>query len=183
MGTRCSGDRMKLHVEFRRLRQVLDVRWAERAGTVTGTRDQLAALLPVRERVLGPDHPVVLTMGYNFAYSTGKEGDAAGARDQLAALVPVRERVSGPEHPDTLTARNNLAVWTRRPTIRPAHATSWPRCCRCASACSARSTRTPRRSEATSHAGAGRRANDATQLSRREDSYCMPSHLTRVPAT
>ena len=63
----------------------------------------MAALLPVRERVLGPEHPATLTARANLARWTGMAGDAAGARDQFAALLPVRERVSGPEHPDTLT--------------------------------------------------------------------------------
>jgi hypothetical protein len=69
-------------------------------------------LLPVRERVSGPEHPDTLTDRGNLAYYTGEAGDAAGARDLYAALLPVRERVSGPEHPDTLTARGSLAYWT-----------------------------------------------------------------------
>ena len=31
--------------------------WTGRAGDAAGARDQFAALLPVRERVLGPEHP------------------------------------------------------------------------------------------------------------------------------
>jgi hypothetical protein len=31
--------------------------WTAQAGEVTAARDQFAALLPVRERVLGLDHP------------------------------------------------------------------------------------------------------------------------------
>jgi hypothetical protein len=57
------------------------------------------ALLPVRERVSGPEHPDTLTDRGNLAGWTGEAGDAAGARDQYAAQLPVRERVSGPEHP------------------------------------------------------------------------------------
>ena len=75
------------------------------AGDAAGARDQFAALLPVRERVLGAEHPDTLTTRANLAYWTGQAGDAAGARDQLAALLPVRERVLGAEHPDTLTTR------------------------------------------------------------------------------
>ncbi len=75
--------------------------------------DQFAALVPVRERVLGAGHPDILTDRSNLARWTGEAGDAAQARDQLAALLPVRERVSGAEHPDTLTARDNLALWTK----------------------------------------------------------------------
>ena len=72
-----------------------------------------AALLPVRERVLGPEHPDTLRARRRLARWTGEAGDAAGARDQCAALVPIHERVLGPEHPDTLTIRANLADWTR----------------------------------------------------------------------
>ena len=73
--------------------------WTGEAGDAAGARDQYAALLPVRERVLGPEHPDTLTARANLARWTGEAGDAAGARDQFAALLPVRERVCGPEHP------------------------------------------------------------------------------------
>jgi hypothetical protein len=72
-------------------------------------RDQFAALLPIVERVLGPEHPDNLTTRTNLALWTGEAGDAAGARDQLAALLPIVERVLGSEHPDTLHARFELA--------------------------------------------------------------------------
>ncbi len=36
-------------------------RWTGEAGDAAGARDQYAALLPVRERVLGPEHPDTLT--------------------------------------------------------------------------------------------------------------------------
>ena len=84
-------------------------RWTGEAGDAAGARDQYAALLPVRERVSGAEHPHTLTARANLAYWTGAAGDPAGARDQYAALLPVRERVSGAEHPDTLTTRDNLA--------------------------------------------------------------------------
>ncbi len=86
----------------------------EKAGDAAGARDQYAALLPIRERVLGAEHPDTLTDRGNLAHWTGEAGDAAAARDQYAALLPVRERVSGAEHPDTLTTRNNLAYWTEQ---------------------------------------------------------------------
>ena len=88
--------------------------WTGEAGDVAGARDQFAALLPIGERVLGPEHPGTLATRGNLARWTGEAGDAAGARDQYAALLPIEERVLGPEHPDTLTTRGNLAYWTRR---------------------------------------------------------------------
>jgi hypothetical protein len=39
-------------------------------------RDQFAALLPVRERVSGPDHPGTLNARANLAYWTEKVQDA-----------------------------------------------------------------------------------------------------------
>jgi hypothetical protein len=81
---------------------------------VAAARDQFAALLPLDERVLGPEHLDTLGARAHLARWTGEAGDAAAARDQLAALVPVRERVSGPEHPATLAARASLAAWTQQ---------------------------------------------------------------------
>ncbi len=82
------------------------------AGDAAGARDQVAALLPIRERVQGPEHPDTLTTRHDLASWTGQARDAAGARDQVAALLPIRERVLGPEHPGTLTTRASLAHWT-----------------------------------------------------------------------
>jgi hypothetical protein len=66
-------------------------------------------LLPIRERVQGPEHPDTLAARNQLARWTG---DAAGARKQFAVLLPIRERVQGPEHPDTLATRANLAYWS-----------------------------------------------------------------------
>ena len=75
-------------------------------------RDQFAALLPIRERIFGPEHPDILGTRGNLAWWTGAAGDAAGARDQVAALLPMHERVLGSEHPYTLETRLRLANWT-----------------------------------------------------------------------
>jgi Tetratricopeptide repeat len=71
-----------------------------------------AALLPIRERVLGPEDPAVLITRNNLGSWSGEAGDADGARDQFAALLLIRERVLGPEDLATLATRNNLANWT-----------------------------------------------------------------------
>ena len=83
------------------------------AGDPAGARDQLDALLPIRERVLGAEHPDTLATRDNLARWTGEAGDPAGARDQYAELLPIVERVLGPEHPDTLTARRDVATLDR----------------------------------------------------------------------
>jgi Tetratricopeptide repeat len=86
--------------------------WTGAAGDAAGARDQLAALLPVRERVLGAEHPDTLAARAGLARVTELAGDAVGARDQLAALLPIMERVLGAEHPGTLAARATLAYCT-----------------------------------------------------------------------
>jgi Tetratricopeptide repeat len=86
--------------------------WTGEAGDAAGARDQLAALLPISERVLGAEHPDTLTTRHELARWTEIAGDVAGARDQYAALLPIHQRVLGTEHPDTLTPRHNLAHFT-----------------------------------------------------------------------
>ena len=41
------------------------------------SRDQFAALLPIRERVQGPEHPDTLATRANLAYWSGKTEEAA----------------------------------------------------------------------------------------------------------
>jgi hypothetical protein len=82
------------------------------AGDAAAARDQYAALVPVIEQVLGPEHPDTLLGQGNLAHWAGRAGDAAAARDQYAALVPVIEQVLGPEHRATLASREELGYWT-----------------------------------------------------------------------
>jgi hypothetical protein len=91
-----------------------DLAWTTgEAGDEAGARDQYAVLLPICERVLGPEHPRTLnTRGSGLAFWTGSAGDPAGARDQFADLVRVSERVLGAEHPETLVDRHFLARFT-----------------------------------------------------------------------
>lgn len=77
-------------------------------------RDRLAALLPNRQRELGPDHPDTLTTRLRLGTYTALAGHPAAARDQLATLLPDIERVLGADHPDTLTTRGELALYTGR---------------------------------------------------------------------
>jgi hypothetical protein len=87
-------------------------RWTGEAGDPVAARDQLAALLPVTERVLGPEHPDTLTIRSELARWTANAGNAQGAYDQLARLLPIAERVLGPEHRETLTTNVRLAYLT-----------------------------------------------------------------------
>ena len=84
------------------------------AGDAVAARDQLAALLPVMERVYGAEHRATLTTRANLARSIWDAGDAVAARDQYDALLPIMNRVLGAEHPATLTTRSDLAYWTRQ---------------------------------------------------------------------
>jgi hypothetical protein len=45
-------------------------------GGCSCARDQLAALLPIRERVLGPEHPDTLTTRHSLVYWTGEAANA-----------------------------------------------------------------------------------------------------------
>ena len=68
---------------------------------------------PVRERVLGAEHPDTLTTRGNLARWTGAAGDAAAARDHVRRAAARRwNGSSAPSTPDTLTARGSLARWT-----------------------------------------------------------------------
>ena len=73
------------------------------AGDPAGARDQYAAPLPPRERVLGLEPPQTPVARCSLADWTGQAGDAAAARDQYAALLPLEERVArhaAPADPD-----------------------------------------------------------------------------------
>jgi hypothetical protein len=50
---------------------------AGQAGDAAAARDQLTALTPAVERVLGPEHPDTLSSRYGLAWWTG-EAKAAG---------------------------------------------------------------------------------------------------------
>ena len=49
-------------------------RWTGEAGDAAGARDQFAALLPIRERVLGPEHPATLALSFHRGLVTGRRG-------------------------------------------------------------------------------------------------------------
>jgi hypothetical protein len=49
--------------------------WTGQAGNAAAAREQLAGLLPVVERVLGPEHPDTVTTRNNLAHLRRKAGD------------------------------------------------------------------------------------------------------------
>ena len=111
-------------------------------GMQPGPATSSPTLLPIRERVLGTEHPDTLIARHELAYWTGEAGDAAGARDQFADLLPIRERVQGTEHRGALFARTNSPTGPGRRGMRPGPATSSPTCCPSASGSRAPSTPT-----------------------------------------
>jgi hypothetical protein len=60
------------------------------------------AVLAIRERVLGPEHPDTLWSRNNLADALFSQGKHAAAEKEHRAVLAIRERVLGPEHPDTL---------------------------------------------------------------------------------
>jgi hypothetical protein len=53
-------------------------RWTGKAGDAAGARSQFAALLPIRERVLGAEHPTTLTTRASLARWTERAEDGTG---------------------------------------------------------------------------------------------------------
>ena len=54
---------------------------AGQSGDAAAARDQFAALLPIRERVLGLEHAETLAVWYQLAHWTARAGDEAATRD------------------------------------------------------------------------------------------------------
>jgi Tetratricopeptide repeat len=138
---------------------LLDRSHRELPRDAAGTRDQYAALLPIQERVLGPEHPDTLTTRHRLALWTGKAGNPAEARDQYTALLPIRERVLGPEHPATLATRQTSPPGPGRGGMRPGPVTSSPTCCSPSNGSWVARIRTPSPPAASSPIGPGKQGN------------------------
>jgi hypothetical protein len=54
-------------------------RWIGRTGDAAGARDKYAALLPMRERVLGPEHQHIVATRDNLAYWTRQAAADSGS--------------------------------------------------------------------------------------------------------
>ena len=55
-------------------------------------------LLPIKQRVMGAEHPETLATRARLAYWTGEAGNPVGARDQYVPLLPI---VKGPSATST----------------------------------------------------------------------------------
>ena len=134
-------------------------------GSGRGPRPD-AALLPVMERVLGPEHPKTLAARGSLAPGPGR-----GMRQGPLIGTPRCRSSSGSSAPSTRHPRyprppRRLDRVGRRLGGRPG--TSSPRCCRSASASPAPSTRTPSPPEPALPTGPGRPA-ETNQRSSADD--------------
>ena len=65
--------------------------------------------LKIREKTLGPEHPVTALSMNNLAEFYLVFGDPEKARDLHERVLAIREKTLGPNHPDTAQSLNNLA--------------------------------------------------------------------------
>ncbi|MDQ4009992.1 MAG: tetratricopeptide repeat protein [Actinomycetota bacterium] len=72
-------------------------------GDAHGALRLFKQLLPDQQRVLGANHPAVLTIRHNIAYWTGQTRDARAALELFEQLLPDQQRVLGADHPNVLT--------------------------------------------------------------------------------
>lgn len=70
----------------------------------------LVDIMPIMERVYGPNHPETLRNHGNQGWAKFRYGDFDAADEQLQMVVDKRKEVLGLMHPDTLLAMNNVAV-------------------------------------------------------------------------
>jgi tetratricopeptide (TPR) repeat protein len=69
--------------------------------------------LAIREKTLGPEHPLTATSLNNLALVLKDEGDLAAARPLYERALAIDEKALGPEHPDTAIDLANLGFLLR----------------------------------------------------------------------
>jgi tetratricopeptide (TPR) repeat protein/predicted Ser/Thr protein kinase len=65
-------------------------------------------VLELRERTLGPDHPLIAQTRSNLGLVLKAQGKYAEAEVENRRALELRQRVLGPEHPDVAASRGNL---------------------------------------------------------------------------
>jgi CHAT domain-containing protein/Tfp pilus assembly protein PilF len=90
----------KLFTEFPRL---------YRAGKYDEALPLVEHVLEIRERVLGPEHPVVVATVNNLAILYQLIGDYTKAESLFQRTLTIKEKAHGPEHSDVARLLNNLA--------------------------------------------------------------------------
>ena len=86
----------------RRLGYLLDRLASYRQGALAAyaaARPLFERALAIREKALGPEHPLTATTLNNLAVLLQDQGDLAGARSLNERALAIREKALGPEHP------------------------------------------------------------------------------------
>jgi len=81
---------------------------AQAQGHLAAAKPLFERSLAIREKVLGPEHPLTATSLNNLA-SCCRPGDLGGARPLCERALAITEKALGPEHPQTAGSLNNLA--------------------------------------------------------------------------
>lgn len=82
-----------------------------RLGRLEQAAQSYVLLLTDQSRVLGPEHPAVLTSRNDLAVCIGRTGRVPEAVQALELLLDERVRLLGPDAAGTLTTQGNLATW------------------------------------------------------------------------
>jgi hypothetical protein len=90
------------------------------AGDAAAARDQFAALLPISEQVLGPDHPDTLNARHNLALWTGNAGDAAAARTKTLPCWPFGSGSSARTTPTPWPPGTTMGTGPEKPILTQA---------------------------------------------------------------
>ena len=78
-------------------------------GEHTAAEGELRAVLAIRERMLGPEHPDTLATRFSIAKEIAARGAHTAAEDEFRVVLAARERTLGRDHPDTLATRFSIA--------------------------------------------------------------------------
>jgi CHAT domain-containing protein/Tfp pilus assembly protein PilF len=80
-----------------------------RAGKYDEALPSFESALEIRERVLGPDHPDIVSAINGLALLHYNKGAYSKAEPLFQRALAIREKALGPEHPSIATSLNNLA--------------------------------------------------------------------------
>ena len=76
----------------------------------TAAEPLLRRALAIRQRALGPEHPLTAASLNNLALLLRNQGDLAAARPLFERALAITEKALGPEHPHTAVGLHNLAL-------------------------------------------------------------------------
>ena len=78
-------------------------------GKYDQAETEYRAVLQLREKILGPEHPDTLKTRNNLALALDYQAKYADAEPEYRELLRLKEKVLGPEDPSTLITRSGLA--------------------------------------------------------------------------